>query len=220
MTGKQKCKILKQIRKQIADANHIEYLIEECSHKGKCSGTCPKCEWEVRELEKALEKRRLAGKKVALAGISAGLLMTSCSPIEKIGSLVGKTPHPLEGDVAYTAPENDTTEDTSPPTVEGLFITESTEGDPMIEETETALSLEGEAVPTETAGSETGLLAGEIPILETEEEELTIAGMIPMAPESEEDTMVYELEGDVAYFVPEENTEAEVSHTTETEDQA
>ena len=49
--GKQTCKILKDIRRQIAEANDIEYITSECQYKGDCTGTCPKCESEVRYLE-------------------------------------------------------------------------------------------------------------------------------------------------------------------------
>ena len=45
--GKQTCKILKDIRRQIAEANDIEYITSECQYKGDCTGTCPKCEAEV-----------------------------------------------------------------------------------------------------------------------------------------------------------------------------
>ena len=48
--GKQTCKILKDIRRQIAEANDIEYITSECQYKGDCTGTCPKCESEVRYL--------------------------------------------------------------------------------------------------------------------------------------------------------------------------
>ena len=50
--GKQTCKILKEIRKQIAMENDIEFVTSECTHKGDCAGTCPKCEAEVRYLER------------------------------------------------------------------------------------------------------------------------------------------------------------------------
>ena len=69
--GKQTCKILKEIRRQIAEANDIEFVISECRYKGDCLGTCPTCEAEVRYLEQQLRARSLAGKAVALAGISA-----------------------------------------------------------------------------------------------------------------------------------------------------
>ena len=78
--GKQTCKILKEIRRQIAEANGIEFATSECRYKGDCLGTCPKCEAEVRYLEQQLRARLLAGKAVALAGISAGMiLMSGCS---------------------------------------------------------------------------------------------------------------------------------------------
>ena len=78
--GKQTCKILKEIRRQIAEANGIEFATSECRYKGDCLGTCPKCEAEVRYLEQQLRSRSLAGKAVALAGISTGMiLMSGCS---------------------------------------------------------------------------------------------------------------------------------------------
>ncbi len=82
--GKQTCRILKDIRWQIAEANDIEYITSECQYKGDCRGTCPKCEAEVRYLEQQLERRRTAGKAITLLGISAGLVaagsaMTSCN---------------------------------------------------------------------------------------------------------------------------------------------
>ena len=77
--GKKTCKILKEIRRQIAEANDIEYVVEECQYKGDCLGTCPKCEAEVRYLEQQLHQRQLLGKAVMVAGISAGLLsLGSC----------------------------------------------------------------------------------------------------------------------------------------------
>ncbi len=72
--GKQTCKILKEIRRQIAEANDIEFVTSECRYKGDCLGSCPKCEAEVRYLEQQLRHRQLAGKLVNLAGISAGAI--------------------------------------------------------------------------------------------------------------------------------------------------
>ena len=80
--GKRTCKILKEIRRQIAEANDIEYVVEECQYKGDCLGTCPKCEAEVRYLEEQLHQRQLLGKAAMVAGISAGLLtMSSCGSL-------------------------------------------------------------------------------------------------------------------------------------------
>lgn len=74
--GKKTCKILKEIRRQIAAKNDIEYLTSECSFQGECKGTCPKCEAEVRYLENELRKRQQLGKAVAIAGISLGVAGT------------------------------------------------------------------------------------------------------------------------------------------------
>ena len=57
--GKTTCRMLKEIRRQIAEANDIEYVVEECQYKGDCKGTCPKCEAEVRYLESQLHNRQL-----------------------------------------------------------------------------------------------------------------------------------------------------------------
>ena len=71
--GKKICRILKEIRQQIAEKNDIALLIAECHFQGECKGTCPKCEAEVRYLEKELNKRRQLGKAVAVTGISLGM---------------------------------------------------------------------------------------------------------------------------------------------------
>ena len=77
MKGKEKCKALKEIRHQIALNNDIEYVVSECKHQGECKGTCPKCESEVRYLERELEKRQRLGKAAVVAGLSVGLLGAS-----------------------------------------------------------------------------------------------------------------------------------------------
>ena len=74
--GKEKCRILKEIRAEIAKQNDIEWVVSECKHQGDCRGTCPKCEAEVRELERALARREAMGKTVAVVGISAGLALS------------------------------------------------------------------------------------------------------------------------------------------------
>ncbi len=75
--GKQTCKILKEIRRQIAEVNDIEFVTSECRYKGDCLGTCPKCEAEVRYLEQQLRSRQRMGKTIAIAGISAGMIALS-----------------------------------------------------------------------------------------------------------------------------------------------
>lgn len=89
MSGKKKCKILKQIRQQIALNNDIEYVVEECPFQGECKGTCPRCEEEVRYLERELEKRRKAGKVVVIAGVAASLAIGTASCVA-VGNEVGE----------------------------------------------------------------------------------------------------------------------------------
>lgn len=102
--GKQVCRILKDIRIKIAEENGIEFITSECTHKGDCAGTCPKCEAEVRYLESQLARRRASGRQMRLAGISLGLAavapaLVSCSPLDGDPvQLDGDITHPEVGD--------------------------------------------------------------------------------------------------------------------------
>lgn len=87
MLGKEKCKYLREIRKKIALENDIRLVTDECSFKGECKGTCPKCEAEVHYLENELERRKKIGKFVTIAGLSlagltSGTLLASCGEEE------------------------------------------------------------------------------------------------------------------------------------------
>ena len=110
--GKQVCKILKDIRKQIAEENDIEFITSECTHKGDCAGTCPKCEAEVRYLEQQLARRRASGRNMRLAGISLGIAavapaLVSCDPLRgDIDIIDGAITPPLSGDPVVELPEN------------------------------------------------------------------------------------------------------------------
>lgn len=95
MLGKNKCKMLREIRRQIANENDIPYVTEDCKYKGDCKGTCPKCESELRYLEEQLEKRRALGIKVTVSALAVGLITTSAGC-----RTAGYTQ--LEGDVPYT----------------------------------------------------------------------------------------------------------------------
>lgn len=82
MRGKEKCKALKEIRRQIAEKNDIPFAVSQCTHQGDCKGTCPKCEAELAYLEKELALRSKLGKSIAVAGISIGICagLTGCGP--------------------------------------------------------------------------------------------------------------------------------------------
>ena len=83
MIGKEKCRILKEIRQKIADENDIAYVTRECTYQGECRGTCPKCESELKYLEKQLAARAAAGKRIAIAALCAGMTfsMGGCATI-------------------------------------------------------------------------------------------------------------------------------------------
>ena len=85
MRGKQKCKILKEIRQRIADENDIPYVTRECGYQGECKGTCPRCESELQYLERELARRRSLGKRVSVAVLCVGMSLAAagCSPTEK-----------------------------------------------------------------------------------------------------------------------------------------
>ena len=55
--GKDICKYLKEVRKNIADENNIPLEQEECTFEGECNGTCPHCDAEIKYLEEELIKR-------------------------------------------------------------------------------------------------------------------------------------------------------------------
>lgn len=111
MLGKEKCKILKEIRQKIADENDIPYVTRECTHQGNCRGTCPKCESELRYLENQLRIRSSLGKKIRVAALCAGMALTAagCSTISTVignnnpgedisGMIAYETPVPTQAD--------------------------------------------------------------------------------------------------------------------------
>lgn len=82
MTGKEKCKILKDIRKDLADKLKININQKECTYEGECKGTCPKCQQEEEKLNKALLKKGA----LAAAVIGASMAVTGCDAISGIRS--------------------------------------------------------------------------------------------------------------------------------------
>lgn len=146
MKGKDKCKALKEIRRQIAKKNDIPYVVSQCKYQGDCSGTCPKCEAELRYLEKELAIRQGLGKAAAVAGISISVcsFLTACGSESK-GSEPDSGYEDLSGNVEI-APETNTedtetdksdsfkeSEQNSPENEEELPITYELEGDIKID---------------------------------------------------------------------------------------
>ena len=103
--GKSTCKLLKDIRLKIADANGISYQPKECHHEGDCAGTCPACEEEIRYLERELKARKGNGFGMKVAGIAAGICatvmpMTAAAQVVKSDSTANRPVHTAKkGDV-------------------------------------------------------------------------------------------------------------------------
>ena len=128
--GKEICRHLKAVRRDIAEQNNIDLQQEECTHEGDCQGTCPKCEQEVQYLEQKLTERKRLGKAVSVIGIAAGIAgsmaLTSCGrniggepPVPETGMVIEE---PLMGDPAVPdSTETDTTPNNLPA---GIYIPE------------------------------------------------------------------------------------------------
>lgn len=152
--GRNICDTLKAIRKQIADANGIDYSPEECNYKGECMGTCPKCEQDVRDLEYELHLRQMAGKAIKVAGIAAGLVaMTACS----------------DGKVQRISPDATKSE---------LNIVKKEEPKPGGRQLEGDISLSDEAKHTEEENRKQGEIPSN-PRIEIIKERISMIGKVP-----------------------------------------
>lgn len=157
MKGKEKCRILKQLRQEIAEKNDIEWTISECTHQGDCKGTCPKCEAEVRKLERELDIRRKIGKAVAIVGISSicAVGLAACSPSDLLSRLPSScvperpTEEELAGMIDMVPTEEETIEldgeiASEPPEEESIELS----GDVAYEETQGLPNVEfGRVIP-------------------------------------------------------------------------
>ena len=117
MLGKQKCRILKEIRQKIADENDIPYVTRECHFQGDCRGTCPRCESELRYLESQLALRASMGKRVAVAALCASMAFgaAGCSPFGGGKDPGGEIETDLSGAMTCFEPD-----ETGEPVIEGL----------------------------------------------------------------------------------------------------
>lgn len=72
MTGKEKCELLKTIRRKIAEMNGIDYYPDPCNHDGECPGFCPRCDQEAAFLMAELKKKEAAGSPIRIDASSIG----------------------------------------------------------------------------------------------------------------------------------------------------
>lgn len=169
MKGKNRCRILKDIRRRIAEENNIEYITTECKYKGDCLGTCPKCEAEVRYLERELERKRSLGYKISVAGLAAGITLSSAGCTPDTTSSLSSGNSSLTGDVidpSYTETSGvPVTSDDLSVTVDGEMV--EIQGDIPVEDESDTMGEEPETSFDESATA--GIL---LPDDSSDEEEL------------------------------------------------
>ncbi len=95
MYGKKVCNFLRSIRKKIADDNQIPLNTEDCTYEGECSGTCPRCEGELRYLEQQLEDRRSLGNQVTVTPITVGAAVPAGSTAPAENASEPRAPGPF-----------------------------------------------------------------------------------------------------------------------------
>lgn len=182
MKGKAKCKALKEIRRQIAETNDIPYAVSQCTYQGDCKGTCPKCEAELKYLERELAIRQSLGKAVAVTGISAGVCaaLTGCTPEDLLHYIPGRNYGYEEtaGDMPMPA--------TQTPATTGS-ATNNASPDPASPDS-------AENMPT---GEKYQKTSSEIPPQESEDD--TIEGGLIVEPDTDDTTpLELEIDGDIA----------------------
>ena len=179
--GKKTCKILKDIRKQIAEKNDIAFVTSECRHQGDCAGTCPACEAEVRYLEQELHRRQQLGKVAVVAGLSVGLLagLPGCNTPASPDAAPANTAQSQGNERPDTSaslrivPEADSAIPSSPQDEKTPWLDDFIAGDIdfIVGEIDAPEVLDSVNAPTETSGNNT-------------EDELMICGGIEATPEA------------------------------------
>lgn len=93
--GRNICRQLKQLRRDIADQNGIELHQEECTYKGHCDGTCPHCDAELQYIERELARRQSLGKAAVVAGTVLTMASVQTAQAQE-PILMGKPAMPVE----------------------------------------------------------------------------------------------------------------------------
>lgn len=162
MKGKEICRYLKNIRRQIAEKNHIALEIPECTFQGECRGTCPRCEAEVRFLERALAQKSGWRQALSVVGVATGLAVGTigCSP-----QTPGEVPVPEPRQTPVTHDVSAFTDSLPADSTKSPANDEWTVPIPG----ECIIELDGEIADTDTI--ETPYLMGDIEVPTTEEDD-------------------------------------------------
>lgn len=103
--GKDKCEILKEIRKYVAEKYGLDYKPTECNHEGDCKGTCPKCEAELSDLQEQLQAKGI----------------TDITSDEKLCELIKKYAEESQEEISETTvPDIDPTHLVGMPDIQGM----------------------------------------------------------------------------------------------------
>ena len=109
MTGKEKCRLLRQIRKEIAEANNVVFLSADCNNDADCAGTCALCDAEVQWLDAELLRKAAAGHKLTLKGLSLDTFsfsINSCETSREPAHMVEKDLDLSVGHIHVAQPSN------------------------------------------------------------------------------------------------------------------
>jgi len=90
--GRHICNELKALRRRIAEENGIPLETEECTYRGECCGTCPRCDAEVHYLEDALSRRLRMGKAAVVAGVALGLAVSTGVKAQNVADTIPLKP--------------------------------------------------------------------------------------------------------------------------------
>ena len=56
--GKDKCRYLKDLRRNLCEGHGLSVEIADCNVTEECIGTCPRCEYELKQINKELQQKR------------------------------------------------------------------------------------------------------------------------------------------------------------------
>lgn len=216
MRGKEKCRALKEIRRQIARENDIPYVVSQCTYQGECRGTCPKCEAELRYLERELAIRKGLGKAVAVVGISASMCagLTACSPVDRIQDIFHIQGNGSSSDIAGNITEAEPFPETPDLNVEGMMEELPGESQDAVSGRPWGTDGNGESRSADGTGQpqvSEPELAGMLP---PSEEERVADEILP--GEGQGETFAGELQGDIA--LPEEGADSDLENGLPGED--
>ena len=170
--GKNICNQLKEVRKRIAEENGIPLEVKECTYKGECRGTCPRCEAEVRYLENALANKLKFGKVATIAGLSLGLAAGCGQPI-----LEGEVIDPNYDDTTpYSSDTVQPTDSAKPIWREPERAHEVIIGEEIVMEGLRVIDEEDASIPDSDAYYEEGITEGEPEIYQVVEEDPMFPG--------------------------------------------